>query len=205
MQSRTNAVSNLPKRTWLASAITALVAASIFTAAPQAQARVFLSVNIAPPMLPVYEQPEMPGAGFFWTPGYWAYGNEGGYYWVPGTWVHSPYVGALWTPGYWGYRDNGYYFNSGYWGRHVGYYGGINYGFGYGGIGYNGGYWGHGGFFYNSNYNRFGGVHITNVYSRNFNEAPRDRFSFNGPGGEQRRESREEMNFSHERHSGASR
>jgi hypothetical protein len=27
-----------------------------------------------------------------------------------------------------------YRFHRGYWGRHVGYYGGVNYGYGYGGI-----------------------------------------------------------------------
>jgi hypothetical protein len=32
-------------------------------------------------------------------------------------------------------------FHDGYWGPHVGYYGGVNYGFGYGGIGFAGGEW----------------------------------------------------------------
>ncbi len=35
-------------------------------------AGVFVSVNIAPPILPVYEQPLCPGDGYIWTPGYWA-------------------------------------------------------------------------------------------------------------------------------------
>ena len=39
----------------------------------EAQARVFVSVNIAPPALPVYEQPPIPGPDYIWTPGYWAY------------------------------------------------------------------------------------------------------------------------------------
>jgi hypothetical protein len=34
-----------------------------------------------------------------------------------------------------------YVFHPGYWGRHVGYYGGINYGFGYMGVGFVGGMW----------------------------------------------------------------
>ena len=57
-----------------------------------------VSVAIAPPALPVYVQPMAPDAGYLWTPGYWAYGDEG-YFWVPGTWIEPPTVGLLWTPG----------------------------------------------------------------------------------------------------------
>jgi hypothetical protein len=103
-------------------------------------AGVFISVNFAPPMLPVYEQPPCPEPGLMWTPGYWAYGGDG-YYWVPGAWVPAPYEGALWTPGYWGWDNGLYVFHDGYWGDHVGYYGGVNYGFGYMGIGFVGGRW----------------------------------------------------------------
>jgi hypothetical protein len=112
-------------------------------------AGVFISVGIAPPVLPVYEQPICPEPGLMWTPGYWAYGADG-YYWVPGAWVPSPYVGALWTPGYWGWGGGRYIFHDGYWGPHVGYYGGVNYGFGYGGIGFAGGIWRGGFFSYNT-------------------------------------------------------
>src|SRR5580692_12257982 len=87
-----------------------------------------LSVNIAPPALPVYVQPAIPAPGYIWTPGYWAWG-PGGYYWVPGTWVRPPAVGLLWTPGYWGWAGGAYLWHVGYWGPHVGFYGGINYGF----------------------------------------------------------------------------
>ncbi len=107
-------------------------------------AGVFVSVNLAPPELPVYEQPICPGDGYIWTPGYWAYTPDGGYYWVPGAWVLAPYTGALWTPGYWGWNDGLYVWNGGYWGLHIGFYGGVNYGFGYSGRGYEGGYWNHG-------------------------------------------------------------
>ena len=51
-------------------------------------AQIGVSVNIAPPELPVYEQPICPGDGYIWTPGYWAWDGE--YYWVPGTWVMAP-------------------------------------------------------------------------------------------------------------------
>jgi hypothetical protein len=191
------------KRTWLARAAVALMATSAFTIAPHAEARVFISVNIAPPLLPVYEQPPLPGPGYLWTPGYWAYA-DGGYYWVPGTWVRAPYRGALWTPGYWGWGGNGaYVFHGGYWGLHVGYYGGINYGYGYTGSGYYGGYWNRGGFYYNRAANRFGGVRITNIYNRTvINNTVVNRYSFNGPGGINRQPTRQELAFAHERHMG---
>ena len=113
---------------------------------------VFVSVGIAPPAIPVYEQAPWPGEGYIWTPGYWAWtGDE--YTWVEGAWVIAPYVGALWTPGYWGYGGSGYFWNAGYWGRNVGYYGGINYGFGYFGNGYYGGRWDHDRFFYDRGFN----------------------------------------------------
>src|ERR1700758_1164776 len=90
------------------------------TIAPTAaNARVFVSVAIAPPAIPVYEQPYAPGYGYIWTPGYWAYGDNG-YDWVDGAWVMPPYEGALWTPGYWGWGDGGYFWNPGYWGLTVG-------------------------------------------------------------------------------------
>ena len=93
-------------------------------------AGVFVSVNIAPPVLPVYAQPPCPGDGYIWTPGYWAYSSDG-YYWVPGTWVVAPEPGLLWTPGYWGWNGGAYIWHIGYWGPHIGFYGGVNYGFGY--------------------------------------------------------------------------
>ena len=111
-----------------------LLAAVALTATSGSNAAVYLSVTIAPPALPVYEQPLIPGPGYIWTPGYWAWGPEG-YYWVPGTWVLAPFAGALWTPGYWGWGEGAYIWHAGYWGPHVGFYGGISYGFGYTGFG----------------------------------------------------------------------
>src|SRR5262249_48001376 len=105
----------------------ALVTAAI--AIPSASLAQVL-ITVAPPPLVVYEQPPLPGPGYIWTPGYWAYGPDG-YFWVPGTWVEPPSVGLLWTPGYWGWRNGSYLWNAGYWGPTVGYYGGINYGYGY--------------------------------------------------------------------------
>jgi hypothetical protein len=114
-----------------------------------ASAGVFISVGFAPPALPVYVQPPCPEDGLMWVPGYWHYGDEG-YYWVPGAWVPAPAPGLLWTPGYWGWGGGVYVFHEGYWGPHVGYYGGVNYGFGYMGVGFAGGEWRGGHFAYNT-------------------------------------------------------
>jgi hypothetical protein len=141
-----------------------------------------ISVGIAPPPLPVYEQPVIPGPGYIWTPGYWAWGPEG-YYWVPGTWVFPPVIGVLWTPPWWGWADGIYLWHAGYWGPHIGFYGGINYGFGYFGVGYDGGYWDHGRFFYNREVNNVTRVtNITNVYSKTVTSGTTttSRVSFNG-------------------------
>ena len=162
-----------------------------------------VSVRVGPPALPVYEQPLCPGAGYIWTPGYWAYGSEG-YYWVPGTWVMAPEVGLLWTPGYWGWGGGGYAWHAGYWGPHVGFYGGINYGFGYGGVGYVGGRWDHGVFAYNTAVTRVDTrfVHTTFVDRTVIRETTVNRVSFNGgAGGLRVRASAQEEAAMHERHS----
>jgi WXXGXW repeat (2 copies) len=117
--------------------------------AAQAQVAVGITVGVAPPPLPVYVQPPIPGPGYLWTPGYWLYGPAG-YYWVPGVWVRPPRIGVLWTPGYWGWSGGSYLWHAGYWGPHVGFYGGIDYGFGYNGVGFFGGRWEHGAFAYNT-------------------------------------------------------
>jgi WXXGXW repeat (2 copies) len=145
----------------------------------------------APPPLPDYDQPPLPGDGYIWTPGYWAWSPDG-YFWVPGAWVMPPYEGALWTPGYWGFNDGRYFFFSGYWGRYIGYYGGINYGFGYIGRGYEGGYWRGNRFQYNNSFNVIR-INVGNVYTHPV-PAPFARVSFNGPGGAHLRPVRAEFN-----------
>jgi hypothetical protein len=138
------------------------------------------NITSAPPELPVYEQPVCPGDGYIWTPGYWAWNDD--YYWVPGTWVMPPEVGFLWTPGYWGWGGDGFLFNEGYWGLSVGFYGGIDYGFGYFGHGYEGGRWENGHFFYNTAVNRVDANAIHNVYNTRVNETA-NRVSYNGGNG----------------------
>lgn len=165
----------------------AMLLAFLVVATPvPASAQVFVgvSVTIAPPPLPVYVQPICPGPGYIWTPGYWAWDPNFGYYWVPGTWVLAPYPGWLWTPGYWGWYDGAYVWYEGYWGPVVGFYGGINYGFGYNGYGYYGGYWDRGTFYYNRRVNNIRTTNITTIYS---NPVPRSattrRVSYNGGSG----------------------
>lgn len=163
--------------------LTAVLLSASLLIAPvtaSAQVSVGISVHIGPPPLPVYPQPFAPGPGYIWTPGYWAWGPYG-YYWVPGTWVLAPFVGALWTPGYWGWSGGVYIFHVGYWGRHVGFYGGIDYGYGYGGRGYDGGYWRGDGFYYNRTVNHVTN-NITNVYNKTVinNTTIVNRTSYNG-------------------------
>jgi hypothetical protein len=144
-----------------------------------------LAADQPPPPLPDYDQPPAPADDFMWTPGYWGYADVG-YYWVPGVWIRPPFYGALWTPGYWGFYNAKYRFHPGYWGTHIGFYGGVNYGFGYIGVGYFGGYWNGGHFFYNRSVTHVGG-NVTNVYNRTviynnhqYGAAPGNHISYNG-------------------------
>jgi hypothetical protein len=167
-----------------------------------AQVSVGVTVGFAPPDLPVYEQPICPGEGYIWTPGYWSWDDEDGdYYWVPGTWVLAPEVGFLWTPGYWAWGGSGFVFYEGFWGPVVGFYGGINYRFGYFGHGYEGGRWEGGHFFYNRSVNNVNVTVIHNVYNTTINERNVTRVSYNGGnGGINDRPRPEEERAAHERH-----
>jgi hypothetical protein len=138
----------------------------------------------APPPLPVYDQPPIPGPGYVWTPGYWDWSTDADdYYWVPGTWVQPPQPGVLWTPGYWRYYNGHYLYSDGYWGPQVGFYGGVDYGYGYGGNGYDGGRWQGDQFYYNSQANNLGAGRIGATYNQQVARGA-SRVSFNGgPGG----------------------
>src|SRR5271163_4759841 len=100
------------------------------------QVGIGISVGFGPPPIPIYEQPICPADGWLWTPGYWDWGGSA----------------FLW--------------HVGYWGPHVGFYGGINYGFGYGGVGFEGGRWQGGHLFYNRSVVNVGTTNITNVYNK---------------------------------------
>jgi WXXGXW repeat (2 copies) len=165
-------------------------------------AGVFLSITVAPPLLPVYAQPVCPGDGYLWTPGYWGYGPAG-YFWVPGTWVLAPRPGLLWTPGYWGFGGGLYAWHAGYWGPHVGFYGGVNYGFGYGGVGFYGGRWEGGHFAYNTAVLHVNTTVIHNTYVDRTvirNTTVVNRTSFNGPNGINARPNGQEMAAMRDQH-----
>jgi hypothetical protein len=151
----------------------------VFSPAP-AQITIGFRVDIEPPPLPVYDQPPIPTPGYLWVPGYWAWDDDTGYYWVPGTWVLPPEPELLWTPGYWGWSDGVYVFHEGYWGPQIGFYGGVAYGFGYTGVGYEGGYWRNGAFFYNQSVNNISSVSITNVYNKTVVVNNTTNVSYNG-------------------------
>ncbi len=140
--------------------------------------------------MPAYDQPVCnssdicPLDGYLWTPGYWAW--DGDYYWVPGTWVFAPEIGDLWTPGYWSATDGGYVFHEGYWAETVGFYGGIDYSFGYPGHGFEGARWVDGWLHYNSAVNHVNAVSLSKkqkLYNTPVKESG-NRVSYNGgPGG----------------------
>jgi WXXGXW repeat (2 copies) len=167
-----------------------------------AQIAIGISVHVAPPAIPVYVQPACPVEGYLWTPGYWSYANDD-YFWVPGVWVAPPRAGLLWTPGYWGFAGGVYGFHAGYWGPHVGFYGGVNYGFGYGGVGFVGGEWRGGHFAYNTAVMHVDTtvVHNTFVNRTVVNTSVVSHASFNGgPGGTTAVATAQERAAEHEEH-----
>ena len=182
-------------RTLLFALVVLCLSASSFAA-------VGIVVSFGPPAIPIYEQPLCPGEGYLWTPGYWAYGDDfDDYYWVPGTWVLAPEVGFLWTPGYWGWGGSGFVFYDGYWGPRIGFYGGINYGFGYFGEGFVGGRWDNGRFFYNRAVFNVNVTEIHNVYNEEVRVTNVTRVSYNGgEGGLSVRPRPEEEAAARERH-----
>ena len=195
-----NKISNVR---WLAMLLLLLAPLALSRSA-SAQVAIGIGVQIGPPAIPVYVQPPCPEPNLIWAPGYWAWGPYG-YYWVPGAWVAAPEPGLLWTPGWWGWRRNAYFWHTGYWGPRVGYYGGINYGFGYFGFGYVGGYWDRDRFFYNRDVDHLDDRYIHNVYDQRVER--RDfhwnRAGFNGPGGIRARVTREQLLAARDRRFGA--
>ncbi len=166
--------SSLFKRTTLACGLALLAPLAAWS-------QVSLSITVAPPALPLYAQPPIPGDGYLWTPGYWAWDpGSGEYYWVPGTWVQPPEPGFLWTPGYWGFIGGVYSWHHGYWGNHVGYYGGLNYGYGYTGSGYSGGRWDHGHLRYNNAVNNLPPGRVHDVYHAAVPSRPAAREGYTG-------------------------
>jgi len=176
------------------------VVLALLTCSSVARAQVVISVGFGPPELPIYEQPICPGDGYIWTPGYWAWDGYD-YYWVPGTWILAPQVGYFWTPPYWGWGGSAFIFHAGYWGPVVGFYGGINYGFGYFGHGFEGGRWDNGHFFYNRAVTNVNVTVIHNVYETRVTNITENRVSYNGgQGGIEARPTAQEEAAEHDRH-----
>jgi hypothetical protein len=95
--------------------------------------------------------------------------------------VPAPQPGLLWTPGYWGWDDGYFIWHSGYWATQIGFYGGVNYGFGYYGNGYVGGSWQGNQFRYNTAVSNIDRNRIRNVYSsRSGVRNSANRVSYNG-------------------------
>ena len=181
-----------------------VVLATMMAMSTSSFAGVFISVGFAPPPLPVYVQPICPGDGYLWTPGYWAWDPDfDDYYWVPGTWVLAPEVGFLWTPPWWGWEGDVFIFHEGFWGPHVGFYGGIVYGFGYFGFGFTGGRWDGGHFFYNRAVMNINVENIHNVYEERVENVTVNHISYNGgSGGIEARPRPEDEVAARERHIG---
>lgn len=183
---------------------TLVFALALLAMAIPSLAQVRISVAFGPPAIPIYDQPLCPGEGYIWTPGYWAWDDDGDdYFWVPGTWVLAPEVGYLWTPPYWAWDNGAFLFYDGYWGPQVGFYGGIVYGFGYFGEGYVGGRWEGDRFFYNRTVNNVNVVNVRNVYNETVvnNNVTVNRVSYNGgPGGVQARPRPQDEAAARERH-----
>jgi WXXGXW repeat (2 copies) len=180
-----------------------LVALAVVVTSSAAFAQIGITVAFGPPALPVYEQPVCPEVGWLWTPGYWAWDpNYGDYYWVPGTWVEAPEIGYLWTPAWWGWGGSGFIFHEGFWGPRVGFYGGIDYGFGYFGNGFEGGRWQGNQFFYNRAVVNVNVNIIHNVYNTTVvHNTVINRVSYNGgEGGLTARATPEELQVDKERH-----
>src|SRR5258708_17524058 len=92
-----------------------------------------------------------------------------------------PQVGVLWTPGYWGWGGGVFLFHAGYWGPHVGFYGGVNYGGGYMGEGFEGGRWERDQFRYNTAVNNVNTTVIHNTYNQTvINNITVNKVSYNG-------------------------
>ena len=86
-------------------------------------------------------------------------------------------------PGWWGWEGGGFLFHEGYWGPVVGFYGGINYGYGYFGHGYEGGRWDHDQFYYNRAVNNVNVTNIHNVYNTTVINNNSNHVSYNGGNG----------------------
>jgi len=202
---------NTPGKFWSARAVAALMTALpamaiVAPTAAHAQFSIGLDIRVGypPPPLPIYEQPPLPGPDYLWVPGHWAWSDwVDDYYWVAGYWDQPPEPELLWTPAWWGWDYGAYRFHDGYWGREVGWYGGVDYGQGYHGHGWEGGRWEHGHLAYNRAVINVTNVNVTNVYYQRTtvinNYGPRTSYN-GGTGGVRAQPTAEEMRASRAPH-----
>ena len=167
------------------------VVCSLFAfSAAQAQETVGISVDVEPPPLPVYDQPPIPVPGYLLVPGYWAWD---GYCRRSLSCCGRPDIGAGATASI--------SLTTGYWEPQIGFYGGVAYGLGYTGDGYEGGYWRNGAFFCNQSVNNISNVSITNVYNKTIVVNNTSNVSYNGgTGGTTAKPTPEQLAAEKERH-----
>ena len=114
-------------------------------------------------------RPPRSGDGYIWTPGYSA-GADGRLQPGPRRLDRCRLQRRTLDAGLLGLRQRRLPLERRLLGPYVGYYGGINYGFGYVGSGFAGGHWERGRYHYNRAYCNFGrGYNYHNVYNRPYN------------------------------------
>ena len=69
-----------------------------------------------PPPLRYERRGPMPGPGYVWEDGFWAW-RGGRYVWVPGHWDRAPYAGAYWTHPHYDRYEDGWHYHEGHWDR----------------------------------------------------------------------------------------
>ena len=85
-------------------------------AAPNlAPAQISVSITLAPPPLPVYEQPVLVQEGSLWAPGYWEW-RGGAHVWIPGRWMGERH-GYHWVPDRWDQVGGHWHHFPGHWER----------------------------------------------------------------------------------------
>jgi hypothetical protein len=80
------------------------------------QVRVGVYLGAPPPPVRYERRPEMPGAGYVWTEGYWE-PNGGRYRWHGGAWQRPPYEGAYYTHPHYDHYRRGWALHEGHWDR----------------------------------------------------------------------------------------
>lgn len=83
-------------------------------AAPAAQARTYVDIDVAPPP-PRVEVVPAPRAGYVWAPGYWDY-NGHKHVWAKGHWVREHH-GHHWVEDRWVQNGDRWHRERGHWDR----------------------------------------------------------------------------------------